>query len=42
VPLPLGARFSVFGDIENFTNLLKSSWGQQLRSSFPIARSWRR
>lgn len=35
VPLPLGARFSVFGDIENFTNLLKSSWGQQLRSSFP-------
>lgn len=35
-PLPLGTRFSLFADVENFTNLLKSSWGQQLRSSFPF------
>ncbi|HEX7781868.1 MAG TPA: carboxypeptidase regulatory-like domain-containing protein [Sphingobium sp.] len=39
LPLPLGARFSVFADIENFTNLIKSSWGQQLRSSFPFRKT---
>lgn len=36
LPLPLGARFSVFGDIENFTNFLNHKWGQQLRASFPF------
>ncbi|MBW8755241.1 MAG: TonB-dependent receptor, partial [Sphingomonadales bacterium] len=35
LPLPLGARFSVFGDIENFTNFINHNWGQQLRSTFP-------
>lgn len=35
VPLPLGARFTVFGDIENVTNLIDNDWGQQLRASFP-------
>ncbi|MEJ5975229.1 carboxypeptidase regulatory-like domain-containing protein [Novosphingobium sp. PS1R-30] len=35
LPLPLGAKFSIFGDIENFTNFLNSKWGQQLRNSFP-------
>lgn len=39
LPLPLGARFSVFGDIENFTNFLNSKWGQQLRSSFPYRKT---
>ncbi|KEQ55434.1 TonB-dependent receptor [Sphingobium chlorophenolicum] len=36
LPLPLGARFSLFADIENFTNFLNHKWGQQLRSSFPF------
>lgn len=36
VPLPLGTRFSLFADVENFTNLLNHKWGQQLRSSFPF------
>jgi hypothetical protein len=39
VPLPLGARFSIFGDIENFTNFLNHNWGQQLRSSFPYRKT---
>lgn len=39
LPLPLGARFSVFGDIENFTNFVNSKWGQQLRSSFPYRKT---
>jgi Outer membrane receptor for ferrienterochelin and colicins len=36
VPLPLGTRFSLFADVENFTNFLNHKWGQQLRSSFPF------
>ncbi len=39
LPLPLGARFSVFGDIENFTNFVNNKWGQQLRSSFPYRKT---
>jgi hypothetical protein len=35
-PLPLGTRFALFADIENFTNLINHKWGQQLRSSFPF------
>lgn len=35
LPLPLGAKFSVFGDVENLTNLINHSWGQQLRANFP-------
>jgi hypothetical protein len=29
------SKISVFGDIENFTNLLNKNWGEQLRASFP-------
>ncbi|CAN5359119.1 TonB-dependent receptor [soil metagenome] len=36
VPLPLGTRFALFADVENFTNLVNHKWGQQLRSSFPF------
>lgn len=36
LPLPLGAKFSLFGDIENLTNFVNHNWGQQLRSSFPF------
>lgn len=36
LPLPLGTKFSIFGDIENLTNLINHKWGQQLRSSFPF------
>ncbi|BBD97845.1 TonB-dependent receptor [Sphingobium amiense] len=39
VPLPLGARFSLFADVENFTNFLNHKWGQQLRSSFPFRKT---
>jgi hypothetical protein len=39
VPLPLGTRFSLFADVENFTNLLSHKWGQQLRSSFPFRKT---
>ncbi|MBN8820213.1 MAG: TonB-dependent receptor [Sphingomonas sp.] len=39
VPLPLGTRFALFADIENFTNLLNHKWGQQLRSSFPYRKT---
>ncbi|MDE2411055.1 MAG: carboxypeptidase regulatory-like domain-containing protein [Sphingomonadales bacterium] len=39
IPLPLGARFSIFSDIENFTNLLNRNWGQQLRASFPYRKT---
>ena len=35
LPLPLGAKFSLFADIENFTNLINHNWGQQLRTNFP-------
>jgi hypothetical protein len=38
-PLPLGTRFSLFADVENFTNLLSHKWGQQLRSSFPFRKT---
>lgn len=38
LPLPLGARFSIFGDIENFGNLLNRNWGQQLRANFPFSK----
>ena len=38
-PLPLGTRFSLFADVENFTNLLNHKWGQQLRSSFPYRKT---
>lgn len=36
--LPTGigkARFSVFADVENFTNLLNKNWGQIREYSFP-------
>jgi hypothetical protein len=33
------SRFSVFADVENFTNLLNHKWGQQLRSFFPYNKS---
>ncbi|MCW2413598.1 MULTISPECIES: TonB-dependent receptor [unclassified Sphingobium] len=39
LPLPLGTRFALFADIENFTNLLNHKWGQQLRSSFPFRKT---
>ena len=39
VPLPFGGRVTVFGDIENFTNLLNHDWGQQLRSSFSYTKT---
>lgn len=36
IPTFLGSsRITLFGDIENFTNLLNKKWGQQLRSTFP-------
>lgn len=35
VPALFGSKITLFGDIENVTNLIKSSWGQQLRSLFP-------
>ena len=35
IPLPFGGKFTLFGDIENFTNLLNRNWGQQLRNNFP-------
>ncbi|WP_068076215.1 TonB-dependent receptor [Novosphingobium lentum] len=38
VPLPLGSKFSVFGDIENVTNLINHNWGQQLRANFPYSK----
>lgn len=34
LPLPLGSKFTLFGDIENLTNLINHKWGQQLRSNF--------
>jgi hypothetical protein len=39
LPLPLGTKFTVFGDIENFTNLINHKWGQQLRSNFYFNKS---
>ncbi|WP_239026032.1 TonB-dependent receptor plug domain-containing protein [Sphingomonas paeninsulae] len=39
LPLPLGSKFTVFGDIENFTNLLNHKWGQQLRATFNYNKS---
>ena len=35
LPLPLGARFSVFADIENLPNLLNSKWGGFRQALFP-------
>jgi hypothetical protein len=35
VPVVLGAKLSVFADVENVLNLLNRNWGQQLRSFFP-------
>ena len=35
IGLPLRSKFSVFADIENFTNFLNRNWGQQLRTNFP-------
>ena len=39
LPLPFGGRFTLFGDIENFTNLLNRKWGQQLRASFSYTKT---
>ena len=39
LPLPFGGRFTLFGDIENFTNLLNRNWGQQLRASFSYTKT---
>ncbi|MDB5701738.1 MAG: TonB-dependent receptor [Sphingomonadales bacterium] len=39
LPLPLGSKFTVFGDVENLTNLINSKWGQQLRSTFNYNKS---
>ncbi len=36
IPTFIGkSKISLFGDIENFTNLLNHNWGEQLRASFP-------
>ena len=39
LPLPLSskARFTVFADIENFTNLINKNWGQIREFAFPYA-----
>jgi hypothetical protein len=39
LPLPFGSKFTIFGDIENLTNLVNHSWGQQLRSTFSYSKS---
>ena len=39
LPLPWGGKFTLFGDIENFTNLLNRNWGQQLRASFSYTKT---
>lgn len=39
LPLPFGGRFTLFGDVENFTNLLNRRWGQQLRSTFSYTKT---
>ncbi len=35
----MGTKFTVFGDIENLTNLVNHKWGQQLRSTFYFNKS---
>ena len=35
LPLPLGARFSIFADIENLPNLLNDKWGGFRQALFP-------
>jgi hypothetical protein len=39
LPLPFKARVTLFGDIENFTNLLNKDWGQQQRANFPYTKT---